>query len=112
MFCRLFFCLMVFEEKNNGILLAVKVTPNAASLAVKGIFCDADGREYLKISVVSVPEKGKANKELIKFFSKELKLSKSEIELISGETNHLKKFLLKNKNQTVVEKIKLWSGAK
>lgn len=108
----LLFCLMVFEEKDNGILLAVKVIPNAASLSVKGIFCDADGHEYLKISVVSVPEKGKANKELIKFFSKELKMPKSKIELISGETNHLKKILLKNKNQTVIEKIKLWSEAK
>ncbi|KKP38098.1 MAG: hypothetical protein UR28_C0022G0020 [Candidatus Peregrinibacteria bacterium GW2011_GWF2_33_10] len=43
-----------------------------------------------KIRLKAVPEKGKANKELIKFLSKELHISKSNISIISGETDTLK----------------------
>ena len=46
---------------------------------------------YLKISVNAVPEKGKANKELIKFLAQKLQVAASLIEIVSGTTEHLKK---------------------
>lgn len=85
---------MFFEEKDNSLVVRVKLTPNASSCALKGIFVDADGQEFLKINIVAVPEKGKANQELIKFLSKMFKIPKSEISLISGETDRCKKLLL------------------
>lgn len=85
---------MFFEEKDSHLVLRVRLTPNASSCSFKGIFVDADGQEFLKINVVAVPEKGKANQELIKFFSKMFKIPKSEISLISGETDRCKKLLL------------------
>lgn len=93
-------------------MLAVKITPNAQNLAVKGIFCDAEGKDFLRISVVSVPEKGKANKELIKFLSKELNISKGDIEIVSGETAHIKKILLKSKGENLMTKMDEWSKLK
>ncbi|MFC1616033.1 DUF167 domain-containing protein [Patescibacteria group bacterium] len=38
----------------------------------------------------AAPEKGKANAELIKFLSKNLGISKSQISIISGKTDQLK----------------------
>lgn len=48
----------------------------------------------MKVSVVSVPEKGKANKELVSWLSKRLKLAKSEICFVSGEFDKYKKIQL------------------
>ncbi len=82
---------MFFEEKNNRIILRVKIIPNASSLKTSGIILGPDNMDYLKIYVVSVPEKGKANKELFAFLARLLKIAKSDISLLSGETNHYKK---------------------
>ena len=82
---------MFFEEKNNRIILRVKIIPNASSLKTSGIISGPDNMDYLKIYVVSVPEKGKANKELFAFLARLLKIAKSDISLLSGETNHYKK---------------------
>lgn len=100
---------MFYFETNDIITLQVKISPNASSLAIKGIFTDSDNKDFLKISVVSVPEKGKANKELIKFLSKELGVSKSDIDIISGETGHFKKIVIKNKTKQMIEKFEEWN---
>ena len=48
----------------------------------------------LKVRVKAVPEKGKANKELIEFLAKWLKIPKTAIELIKGEASRHKTFSL------------------
>ena len=48
----------------------------------------------MKVCVTQSPEKGKANKALMELLSKTLGLKKSQIELISGETSHQKRFLV------------------
>ncbi|MDI3533843.1 MAG: uncharacterized protein PWQ82_208 [Thermosediminibacterales bacterium] len=44
----------------------------------------------LKLNVKSAPEKGKANKEIIKYLSKQFEIPKSKIKILSGETSSLK----------------------
>lgn len=100
---------MFYFDNNDTVILQVKISPNASSLAIKGIFTDSDNKDFLKISVISVPEKGKANKELIKFLSKELGVSKSDIEIISGETGHFKKIIIKKQTKQIVEKFEEWN---
>ena len=58
------------------------------------MFCDEKGNIFLKATVTVVPEKGKANKELIALLAKTLKIAKSKITLISGETDHFKKIYI------------------
>lgn len=41
-----------------------------------------------------MPEKGKANKELIAFLAKKLKIAKSSIKIISGELDRWKKLAI------------------
>lgn len=83
-----------YEPYKSGYLLRVKLAPNANGCGVRGVWTGADKAEYLKISVNAVPEKGKANKELVKFLAKRLKLPTGDIEIISGATDHLKKLYL------------------
>ncbi len=82
---------MLWEEKDDCFFLKVKLTPNASSVGCHGVWVDAKGEAYLKISIISVPEKGKANKELIAFLAKMLHLPKSAFEIVSGLTDRCKK---------------------
>ena len=60
----------------------------------------------LKVSVTQSPEKGKANKAVVELLAKKLRLKKSQIELISGETSYQKRFLVREiKPDELAEKI-------
>ena len=49
----------------------------------------------LKVAITQIAEKGKANKSLIEVLAKGLGLKRSQIELIAGQTQPQKKFLLR-----------------
>ena len=48
----------------------------------------------LKVLVTQVPERGKANKAIVELLCKRLKLRKSQLTLLSGETSPQKRFLV------------------
>ncbi|MBQ9235916.1 MAG: DUF167 domain-containing protein [Alphaproteobacteria bacterium] len=85
---------MFFAATKQGTILRVRLTPNSCVCKVIGIFTDPMGDEYLKISVNSPPQKGRANAELIKFLSRTLDLPKSDFTIISGELDRYKKILI------------------
>ncbi len=75
--------------------IAVKVRVGAPKTHIKGIMADGT----YKIDVAAVPEDNKANLELIRFLAKEFDVAKSDIEILSGQTNS-KKILRIQKNPT------------
>ena len=83
-----------FEPYKTGCAVHIKLTPNAAFCGFGSLFVNADKQPYLKAYLTTAPEKGKANKELIKMLAKELKIPKQNIELIGGATTHLKKLYI------------------
>ncbi len=66
--------------------IQVKVQPSSSK---RQITCSESGE--IKIYLHSAPEKDKANKELIKLLSETLGVSKSDILIIKGRTNKLKR---------------------
>ncbi len=79
------------KEVEGGIVVSVKVQPNASKDRVVGEYAD-----QLKIAVTVAPEKGKANKAVIKVLSKSLGVKSSDIEILSGETSRDKKVFMKD----------------
>jgi len=73
-------------EEEKEIRLTIKVNPGSAKSQIKNIMTNG----VIKIDIAAAPEKGKANKELIKFLSKEFGVNKNDIEIKSGETEKLK----------------------
>lgn len=69
--------------------IKVKVKPNAKREEIKEI-----ERDFFEVRTTVVPEKGKANKKVIEILSKYLKVPKSRIKLIKGETSREKIFLI------------------
>lgn len=104
--------LVVFDVLNDGILLRVRLMPNSSCCRLNGIFIDADGVEFLKLSIVSVPEKGKANKELIALLAKKIKVAKSQCNIVGGELDRYKKIKIMGDTEVLVENLKAWLGEK
>ncbi len=91
----------IFEEKKDGLILRLKIVPNSSK---NDIIWENDG---LKIKITAQPIENKANKALIEFISKKLKIAKSNISIIKGETTKEKTLLLKNiKEIELIEKLK------
>ena len=96
---------MFFDLTEQGIILRVRLTPNSSCCKTNGIFTTPDNLAYLKLNVISVPEKGKANSELISWLAKTLKIAKSEIKIISGELDRYKKILINNDDSRILKKL-------
>ena len=63
----------------NGIRLSAMIQPRSSNNKVTGIYNNA-----LKIHLTSPPVDGAANKACIRFFSKMLGISPSEISIVQG----------------------------
>jgi uncharacterized protein (TIGR00251 family) len=79
------------REVEGGVVVSVKVQPNASKDRVVGELGD-----QLKIAVTVAPEKGKANKVVIKVLSRLIGVKSSDIEILSGETSRDKKVFIRN----------------
>lgn len=69
-----------------ALIVDIKVIPNFGK---QKFILDKSGK--LKCYLKSIPEKGKANLELIKLMSKKLSLSKNDIEIIQGMASRSKR---------------------
>jgi uncharacterized protein (TIGR00251 family) len=78
------------ESHPDGAILPVRAQPGARRNELRGV-----QGGMLKVCVTQSPEKGKANKAVAELLSKKLRLKKSQIELIAGETSHQKRFLVR-----------------
>ncbi|MEH6405514.1 MAG: DUF167 family protein [Sneathiella sp.] len=89
--------------QKRGVLLLVRLTPNASANRIDGLMDMADGGCRLKVKVSVVPENGKANKALIKFLSKQFGYAQRDFELVSGLTDRNKTILITGDASTVIE---------
>lgn len=74
----------------EGVILPVRAQPGASKNGIRG-----EQNGMLKVSVTQIAEKGKANKALADTIAKGLGLKKSQVELLSGDTQSQKKFLIR-----------------
>ncbi len=67
------------SQKDNDVLLDIEVSPNSKKFEVSGF---NEWRNSFEIRIKQVPQKGKANKEIIKelsnYFNKEVAIFKGE----------------------------------
>jgi uncharacterized protein len=80
---------VVLIATDEGVLLPVQAQPGARKNGLSGVH---NGR--LKVSCTQAPEKGKANKALIRVLAAALMLNRSQIRLHAGETISSKVFLV------------------
>lgn len=79
-----------YQIDEDGIQLLVRLSPNASSDRIYGEECLADGTKVLKIKVRAVPEKGRANKALMKLLAKSLHIAPSHVSILKGAAARIK----------------------
>ena len=73
------------KESGDGVILRIQVQPRASRDEVVGPHGDA-----LKIRITAPPVAGAANKHLLKFLAKKLKVARSQMSIASGATTRAK----------------------
>ncbi len=73
------------KETPDQFIIKIKVEPRSAQPGFAGAYGDS-----LKVKLSSPPVEGRANKELIEILSREFRISKSNIEILSGQNSKIK----------------------
>ncbi len=68
----------IVKDYTEGNSLRISVNPNSSKNEITGY---NEAKKSLKVNIAAPPDKGKANKEIIKFFSK---LLKKKVNIIKG----------------------------
>ena len=76
--------------QDDGITLRIRANPRSARNAIKGIIALPDGPALI-IAITAPPADGAANAAIIQTLSKTLKLPKSAVRIISGDTARIKR---------------------
>ena len=84
----------------DSLIIKLKISPNASKNEI------IKNNSEIKIKITAQPIENKANKALIEFLSKKLKIAKSNIEIIKGETSKEKTLLFKNISSDKMVEIK------
>jgi len=94
---------LTIQQVNGGVVFAVKVIAGAGQTCLCGLLGDK-----LKIKVCAVAEKGKANKCLLDFLSKQLGVKKKDVAIIAGQTTAVKHIRVQGiSSQTLLNKLNL-----
>jgi uncharacterized protein (TIGR00251 family) len=73
------------SETSAGVSFAVRVHPRAKKNSITGELGDA-----LKVALTAPPVDGRANEACVEFFAKLLKVPRSSVSIVSGETSRRK----------------------
>ena len=82
-----------------SLTLKLKVVPSSSKDSIEGWLDDR-----LKIKVMAPPERGKANKAVIRLLQKALSLDKASITLDSGSTSSHKTIVIECDDEAIILK--------
>lgn len=88
------------HDTPDGCTLSVRVHPGARKNAITGVHDEA-----IKISLTATPTDGRANEALIAFLADSLRLPKSRISLLTGQTSRTKLIRIAGRNAAEVQAV-------
>ena len=78
------------SQADDGVRVALRVSPRAARNRIQGIAPDGEGGFVLKISVTAVPEDGKANGAVIRLLAKAWRVPRQSLRITRGASTRRK----------------------
>ena len=78
---------MFYEKKPGQLIINLKITTKTSKTQ---FILPENQAPWARLKISAVPEKGKANKAIVNFLGKSLKIAKSDIHILKGETSPLK----------------------
>ena len=89
-----------YAERDGAITFAVRVVPRASRSEVAG---EHDGA--LRVRVAAPPVDGAANEELLRTLARALKVPRSAVEIIRGQTSKVKYIRVRGADRTKVQEL-------
>lgn len=89
------------KQKKNGTTIKIEIIPNSSK---SEIFTYNEWRNCIIVKITELPQKGKANKELIELFTNIFGIS--DISITSGQKSRNKTILINLKKEEVIKKLK------
>ncbi|ALE04137.1 DUF167 domain-containing protein [Bartonella ancashensis] len=105
---------MFYRVDASGLLLFVRLVPKSSANGIVGIEDRNDGKQHLVVRVCSVPENGRANRELIKFLAKLWGIPPLFITLKNGATSRYKQVHFSGKLEKlemILQHLSIYSSA-
>ena len=86
--------------EKDSVIIKLKISPNSSKNEI------IKSENDVKVKITAQPIENKANKALVEFLSKKLKVAKSNIEIVRGEISKEKTLLFKNVSSDKILEIK------
>ena len=83
-----------YRADPRGLVVHLRVTPNAGADRIEGIETRDDGTAVLRIRVRAVPDRGRANEAALALLGRAMGVPKSNVSVVSGATSRLKTVLV------------------
>jgi hypothetical protein len=78
---------MGLRQSDAGVIVSIRLQPGAGANRIDGVEEMADGRRRLRVRVTAAPEKGKANKAMIKLLAKQWKWPAGSLQVVGGRSS-------------------------
>ena len=82
------------RQIDEGVELAVRVTPKAGRNVVAGVHLDAAGASWLVVKVSDAAEAGRANDAAIRLLARRCGVAPSAVRLVSGAASRWKRLIV------------------
>ena len=99
---------MPLKATQSGVELRVRASPKASRNELAGVYEDAAGQKALRVRVTAPPDKGKANKAILKLLAKTWGLAPSCLSVITGGHNRTKVILIEGEPGVLVATLRPW----
>jgi len=83
------------QWQGDDLLLNVRIQPQASNDQLLNVIHNKNSPDQIRLRIRAAPVDSKANKQLQKFIAKLFGVAKTKIVLLSGESSHNKKLLIK-----------------
>lgn len=80
-----------FTLDATGATLTIRATPKASKTAVTGVVALEGDATALGLRVAAPPVDGAANDEVVRFVAKQLRVGRSAVTLVAGQTSRVKR---------------------
>jgi len=90
------------RQTSVGCTVALRAQPGAKKTAFTGIYGEGPTAQ-LKLAVQAPPIEGRANEAITRFLADHFQIPRASVEILSGELNRSKVFLLKGLTRQQVE---------
>lgn len=100
-----------YSRYDDHLRLSIRLTPGGGRNSIDGAETADDGTVFLKARVTAIAEGGKANKALVELLAKSLRLPKSSLSILSGETARKKILRIDGDPEDLASRLKTLVGS-